>query len=359
MNVKIDNMVFLTIFEKGIDNSEFFNKRKEGICYVKNLLKIFRIFFYGFFFKSIKKLNLSSVLLAWYPLHENILSQYNGEKVALLAQKNSLNSQTFLSYISLKKLLRLRHSIPKDLKNKGLMYDWYFFNAIYIFLAENSIKSIIIAGHYDKYATWLSYLSKELGIHFTISQHGANSKYDLPYKIPADRVEVFSKAEEEMFRSTILNSEDAVFYIKGFKTSLTFTKGEFQNRTIAIASQPNYEERVIDLIRTIVDIDDSINIIVYSHPSDLFRKGVQSLDKMKNCCLTHHARYWDIDYLIVFTSTLAYDYWSCSQFTGRVLCFFDDKCIVALYNDERGIVIYPETFQTQLKTILERTYDER
>lgn len=352
MSERIDREASLSIFIKGIANNEFFNRREEGISNVKNLLKIFRLFTYRLSMGHKKNLTSSSLQLSWYPLHEKILSQYNGAKVALLAQRNSLGSQSFLSYLSFSKLLHLICSSPDCVRKKGLIYDWLFFNAICLFLVENPIESIYIAGHYDKYATWLSYLSKELGVHFTISQHGANSKYNLPYKIPANRVEVFSKAEEEMFRTTILSPDETEFNIKGFKSSLTFTQGDFQNRTIAIASQPGYEDRVIKLIEIIKSVDESINVIVYSHPADRFRKGELTIDSNDKCRLEHQARYWDVGFLIVFTSTLAYDYWSCSQFTGKVLCYYDEKCIVALYNDERGTVIYPETCYQQLKDIL-------
>ena len=352
MKEGIDKETALSIFKKGVANNEFFNRRDEGISYVKNLLKIFRLFIYRLFMGYKKKLNSSSLKLAWCPLHEKVLSQYTGETVALLAQKNSLDSQSFISYLPSSKLLYLICSTPKCVRKKGLIYDWFFFNTIYLFLVENPIESIYIAGHYDKYATWLSYLSKEMGVYFTISQHGASSKFNLPYKIHANRVEVLSKAEEDMFRATILSPDETEFNIKGFKSSLSFVQGNFKNRTIAIASQPGYEERVIKLIETIKSIDKSIDVIVYSHPTDRFRRGKLNLASKDKCRLEHQARYWDVDYLIVFTSTLAYDYWSCAQFTGRVLCFYDDNCIVALYYDERGTVIYPQTCLEQLKDIL-------
>lgn len=351
MSERIDRETSLSIFIKGISNNEFFNRRDEGTSYVKNLLKILRLFMYRLSMGHKKKLNSSSLQLSWYPLHEKVLSQYKGEKVALLAQKNSLGSQSFLSYLSFSKLLHIICSTPDCVRKKGLMYDWFFFNAISIFLVDSPIKSIIIAGHYDKYATWLSYLSKELGLHFTISQHGANSKYNLPYKIPANRVETFSKAEEDMFKATILDPEKTDFYIKGFKTSLIFTKGNFERRTIAIASQPGYEEKALMIIKSLRSLDKDLNIIVYSHPSDLFRKE-QMILNIDNCRLEHRERYWNVDYLIVFTSTLAYDYWSCDMFTGKVICYYDATCLVALYDDERSIVIYPETYLNQLKEII-------
>ncbi len=341
----------ITIFKKGITNSEFFSKKSEGISHLKNFLKIIRLISYRLI-SGRKQLSFDSVLLVWIPLHEKILKSHPGEIVVLLDHKNALSGYSYLSYIPFYQIIKAIFSVPPEVRKEGLSRDWCFFKTLILFLNNSNLKNITVAGHYDKYATWVSYLAKEMGIYMTISQHGANSKFNLPHKIPANKVEVFSKAEEEMFRTTILNPDDTVFYIKGFQSSLTFTQGNFKNRTVAIASQPGYEERVIKLIETIKSINESINVIVYSHPSDSFRKGVSSLENDVNLHLEHYARYWDVDYLIVFTSTLAYDYWSCEKFSGKVLCYYDEKCIVALYNDERGTVIYPETCLHQLKSIL-------
>lgn len=352
MNGSIDKGTSLEIFKKGIANNEFFSKKREGVSLPKNVLKIIRLLTYRLISGRKRKLSSDSVLLVWISLHEKILKSYPGEEVVLLDHKNALSGDSFLSYIPLFQVVKSLFHVPNNVRKEGLLCEWCFFNALILFLNESIINSISIAGHYDKYATWVSYLAKEIGIYLTISQHGANCKHNLPNKIPADRVEVFSKAEEEMFRTTILNPDETKFNIKGFKSSLTFTQGNFKNRTVAIASQPGYEERVIKLIETIKSIDESIEVIVYSHPTDRFRKGGLTLKRNEQCRLEHQARYWDVDYLIVFTSTLAYDYWSCEQFTGKVLCFYDDNCIVALYYDERGTVIYPETCLEQLKDIL-------
>ncbi len=345
----IDQEVLVTIFEKGIANNEFFSRKEDSFRLLKSWLKILRFFLYRISCGKKKKLNQTSLLLVWFPLHEKILCQHDGEEVVLLAQKNSLNGLSYLSYISFFKLLLPLFSTPINIYKRGLNYDWIIYRALLYFLEDNKVDTLTIAGHYDKYATWISYLAKEKGIYLTISQHGANCKHNLPYKIPANRVEVFSKAEEEMFRTTILKPNETEFYIKGFHSTLKFKKGGFKDRTIAIASQPGYEERVINLIEMINEIDNDINIIVYSHPADSFRNGCQTLGNRKRCRLEHQDRYWDVDSLVVFTSTLAYDYWSCEEFTGKVLCCYDKSCVVALYDDERGIVIYPETCYQQLK----------
>lgn len=352
MSGSIDKGTSLEIFKKGIANNEFFSKKSEGVGLLKNILKIFRLLTYRLISGRKHKLSSDSVLLVWIPLHEKILNSLPGEKVVLLDHKNTLTGYSFLSYIPLFHVVRTLFHVPINVRKDGLLCEWCFFNALTLFFNENVINSVSIAGHYDKYATWVSYLAKEMGIHMTISQHGANCKHNLPNKIPADRVEVFSKAEEDMFRTTILNPDETEFNIKGFKSSLTFTQGDFKNRTVAIASQPGYEDRVIKLIEIIKSVDKRINVIVYSHPTDRFRKGECALNNYANCQLEHYARYWDVDFLIVFTSTLAYDYWSCEKFAGNVLCYYDEECIVALYNDERGTVIYPETCYQQLKDIL-------
>lgn len=347
----INQEVLVTIFEKGIANNEFFCRKEEGFRLLKNWLKIARLFLYRLSCGTEKRLNQTTLLLVWFPLHEKILSQHDGEEVVLLAKNNTLNGLSFLSYISFFKLFLLLLYTPVSIYRRGLNYDWIFYRALLFFLEDNKVDTLIIAGHYDKYATWISYLAKEKGIYLTISQHGANSRHNLPYKIPANRVEVFSKAEEEMFKSTTLNPNETEFYIKGFQSTLTFKQGGFKDRTVAIASQPGYEERVIKLIEIINDIDNGINIMVYSHPTDNFRNGCLTLGNRNKCRLEHQDRYWDVDYLVVFTSTLAYDYWSCEKFTGKVLCCYDERCIVALYDDERGTVIYPETCYQQLKDI--------
>ena len=263
-----------------------------------------------------------------------------------------LNGYSFLYYLPLGSIIRSCLTIPRELQRSRLAYDWCFFSNLVTFLSINNIDTITIAGHYDKYATWISYLAKEMGVFLTISQHGVNSKYKLPYKIPVNRLETFSKAEEDMFRSTILEPENTEFYIKGFRSSLFFSAGGFETKTVAVASQPGYEDRIVGIIETLQRINDRLHIVVYSHPSDQFRKGVKTLAQGKIIELEHKARFYDVDFLIVFTSTLAYDYWSCPNFKGQVLCCYDKNCVVALYDDERATVLYPETYENQLKEIL-------
>lgn len=354
MAKSIRQEILVSIFEKGIDNNAFFNRKEESIGGLKNLLKILRLVFYRISFGPKKQISQSSLLLVWYPLHEKVLSQHSGEEVVLLAQKNSLKGLSFISFVSLLKILKNIACIPHNMIRSGLSYDWFFYKTFYSFLEENKVESLTIAGHYDKYATWISYLARDMDIYLTISQHGANSKYSLPHKIPANRVETFSLAEEGLFKSTILFPENTEFYIKGFKSSLVFLEGKFDRRAVAIASQPGYEDKVSMIIDTLRSFDPEMEIIVYSHPADKFRRGNLCIDKKYRCKMVHNERYWDIDFLIVFTSTLAYDYWSCKSFQGFVICYYDKNCLVALYDDERSIIIYPDTYKTQLKEILQK-----
>lgn len=352
MRNKIDTSILLDIFQKGISNNEFFNRKKEGCSFIKCLLKILRLLCFRLFGGMTKRLTSHEVRIIWYPLHERVLGDKTGTYVVLLDHKNKLNGYSFLFYLPFGSIIHSCFATPRGLLRSRLAYDWCFFSNLVAFLSINNINSITIAGHYDKFATWISYLAKDMGICLTISQHGANSKYKLPYKIPVNRLEIFSKAEEDMFRSTILEPEKTEFYIKGFHSSLTFSAGGFETKTVAIASQPGYEDRIVGIIEILQRINDKLHIVVYSHPSDQFRKGFKTLNLGAKCELEHQARYYDVDYLIVFTSTLAYDYWSCLDFKGRVLCCYDKNCVVALYDDERATVLYPETYEFQLKEIL-------
>ena len=346
----------ISIFIKGVKNSEFFNKRKEGISFPRNCLKISRLLWFRLITRR-KTLLSSKVIFIWEHLHEKVLRSYEGERVVLLAQKNQLGGDSFIAYLPFFILVKSLWGIPTEVKKSHLSYEWFFYKAIVNFIFLNDIKCITIAGHYDLRSTWISYLAKKKHIEMVVSQHGANSMYKLPYKIPVDRVDVFSQAEEEMFRITVLNPEETVFLIKGFQTSLVFSEGGFTTKTIAIASQPGYEERVLRLAEDIILIDDNINIIIYSHPKDQFNKGLISINKGRHCRVEKKERYWDVDYLIVFTSTLAYDYWACEKFSGQIFCYFDESCSVALYNDKRAILIYPETCYNQLKEYLNRSHD--
>lgn len=352
MRNKNDTSILLDIFKKGISNSEFFNKTRGGRGFIKCTLKILRLLCFRLFGGTRKRLASHEVRIIWYPLHERVLGDKTGLYVVLLDHKNMLNGYSFLYYLPLGSIIRSCLTIPRELQRSRLAYDWCFFSNLVTFLSINNIDTITIAGHYDKYATWISYLAKEMGVFLTISQHGVNSKYKLPYKIPVNRLETFSKAEEDMFRSTILEPENTEFYIKGFRSSLFFSAGGFETKTVAVASQPGYEDRIVGIIETLQRINDRLHIVVYSHPSDQFRKGVKTLAQGKIIELEHKARFYDVDFLIVFTSTLAYDYWSCPNFKGQVLCCYDKNCVVALYDDERATVLYPETYENQLKEIL-------
>ncbi len=346
----MNKVPFYKVFCCGIENQEYLLKRVEGISYVKNVLKIIRLVLFRVFCCRRTHLSSTSLLLVWEPLHEKILDHYDGEKIVLIGRINNMSGNSFLSYIPIPHICKSVFTVPYNVVKKRLLYDWLFFRLLANFLTSNDIYNITIAGHYDKYATWIAYLAKRMKINLTISQHGLNTKYKLPYKIPSNRVEVFSKAEEEMFRSTVLQPDMTEFLIKGFHSTLIFSEGKFSKRTIAVASQPGYEGLVCQVVDLLKSIDEQLNVIVYSHPSDCFRKGKMKLDS--DIVLINSERYSDIDYLLVFTSTLAYDYWSCTSFKGQVLCYYDQNIIVAFYDDERAVVLYPETLERQLNEIL-------
>lgn len=344
------NKRLLETFYFGIQNNEYFSRKGEGCSLVKNILKICRLLAYRFFFCCYKENISNSIKITWYPLHERILQDYNSDSITLSDHRTNLLGPSFLSYIKFSRILKILLNTMCTGKDRHLIYDMYVWRLIVELLLSGRVETIMIAGHYDKYATWIAYIAKLNRLQLTISQHGANSSYDLPHKIPANRVEVFSKAEEQMFRATILEPDNTDFYIKGFKSSISFLEGHFNQKTIAIASQPGYEHSVVSLIEEIFTIDKKINIIVYPHPSDRFMNGNLTLGGNVN--VAKKERYSDIDFLLVFTSTLAYDYWSCPLFQGKVLCYYDKNCIVALYDDERAVVLYPDTFREKAREIL-------
>lgn len=351
MSFTEEQNILLSIFYKGISNNDYFQKGGHYTSNIRQLLKIIRMYFYRLISKKVI-CESDSVLLVWDPLHEKILSNHSGEKIVLLDHPSILSGNIFLKYLSIYNLISLFFKIPKQIFNKKYVYEWLLFSSMHMFLKKNNIQLVTIAGHYDLYATWISYLTNELGVYMIISQHGINSRHNLPYKIPVNKVFAFSSAEIDMFRSVILEPENTEFCIKQFQSTIVFSKGNFNETTIAIASQPGYETKVLDLILAIMEIRNDINIIIYSHPADNFRNGKIAYTKVRNFEVIHNERYWDIDFLMVFTSTLAFDYWGCQLFSGKVVCIYDKNCTVSLYDDERSIVLYPDSCISGLRELI-------
>ena len=346
---------FLKIYDDGIENNEFVNSCKvSSPNRFKSLYSVSRLFLQVLISKR-KGVNdnFRNLKLEWQPLHKTVLQSNDGMEVSVVNHKHVQGEIKLYQLCSLKDIITFLLTIPHSVRQRNYDSSWLTFRILDRLIAHSSIKSINIAGHYDAYTTWIALLAKRYGKELTISQHGVCAGVELPHRIPVNRILSFSQAEAEMFKRFLLNPEKTIFEIKGFKSSVHFERGGFSRRTIAIASQPGYESLVKELSAIIIQKVSSSHLIIYPHPLDSYR-NVDYLKVDGFDIQVTRKRYNDIDILIIFNSTLAYDYIACPDFRGQIVCYYHplDNTDLAVYHDSRIHMIRPSEFESYLTTQL-------
>lgn len=342
-----DNQELLSIYNAGIDNNDYVTaSTSTNGSSMKHFVQILRLLCKILISKH-RTLDGSAqdIKLLWQPLHKIVLGNINGEVISILNHKSINSNNRLYQYFTVIDVLKFIIRKPACAKKNTSSGGWLTFKMINTLISSQYVKQIYIAGHYDVLASWISLLAYKYGKGLTISQHGVCAGIDLPHKLPVSRLYSFSEPEAEMFKRFILNPESTKVIIKGFKSSVHFEGGDFKKPAIAIASQPGYEKIVKEVAEGIIKSKIEKEIIIYPHPLDKLNNqeyiecsGVKlSLSKIK---------YSKIDYLVVFNSTLAYDYLANSDFHGKIICYYSpiDNTDLAIYHDPRIQLIKPDSF---------------
>jgi hypothetical protein len=345
----------LAIFDAGIDNYTFVNSgdipRPTRIKSIINVLRTLLLVAFGK--KEIVDLNFNTVKLEWQPLHKKVLSGCQGKEISISNHKQVNSAVKLYQLCSFNEVMSYLLTTPAPIKKRRYTSSWLMYRILNKLISGNAVDKILVAGHYDSYTTWITMLADKYGKYLIISQHGVCAGVELPHKIPVSEIRAFSHPEAEMFKKFVLNPDKTTFVIKGFKSSVHFETAGFEKRTIAIASQPGYESLVEQLAFEVLDKTRDCKLIIYPHPLDSFRD--MSFIKYKDVFVEiTKKRYRDITVLIVFNSTLAYDYFACNDFKGQVVCYYspiDDEDL-AIYHDTRIKLIEPSEFEKYLLTAL-------
>lgn len=362
LNLKYD------IFKKGMINKAFFEE-KYDIKKVSN--KKYIVWLSCFILLSPKRIDKKNnkIKIVYTILQEKILNNHNDYSIVytgqylnslkVLKQNNSIIS--YLNYLSRFKILvnSLKKGIELKIKLK-VFPMWIEYCYLYEFINNNKLDEILIAGHFDRYATWISYICKNLNIKFKISQHGAIDFIDLPYKIHCDEFYVFNKYEADIVEHIILNREKCKIIEKGFKSSISFesiNKVEDKKILIAIASQDALTNLTLELIEEIEFKfkDYNFELIIYPHYRESDDRYKEVIKKYNNIYIEKSKRYDNVDLLITFYSTIVYDY---LDFDVQIMCLAPENINMSFFKHEK-VSLYrsKENMYEDIKGMLMKSKD--
>lgn len=323
-------MYNLDIFYYGRRNDEFFRKIEKRRLSLKFNLKYFVWIIMMIVFSSKNKLNINKAYLIYGNMHENIFltedSKFKIYHGTILKNISDIKSKvTIMSLWSFKeRILLLSKGIYSAVTNKIPFREiWFWVDFVFIseFIEKSNLEELNICGHFDRYAIWVSYLSKENNVIFNISQHGALSEISLPIKVLCDKCLVFNEMEQEFFRKYVILNKDCKYEIKGFKSNIIFKKIKKQDKYahIGIASQPTFTRQTIEIVNYLHNkYNKIIKIYVYPHPRENFAELVE-LKKDGKCEIYTDTKHNDLDILVTFYSTVIYDFLSVNK-NIQVLC---------------------------------------
>jgi hypothetical protein len=213
----------------------------------------------------------------------------------------------------------------------GLWIEYYFMN---LYLEKVNPKEVICAGHFDRYATWCSYICETYSIKYTIYQHGVITREDLPSKIFCSEFFLFNDQEKEFAKDIIMNPEICSFKTKDFKSQLTFAnKSVCSHFVIAVASQDLHTNLTIDIIEYIAKRFNNCNVHIYVYPH--YRENVNRYVELQhfydNIEVYQDERHTNVNLLITFYSTIVYDFLSVNDQID-VICYKIPNIEVSYYN---------------------------
>lgn len=190
------------------------------------------------------------------------------------------------------------------------------------FIKRNNPIKICMAGHFDRYTTILSYISYYSGYQYELYQHGIIASVQVPQKIYCTRFHVFDEIEMQKVKAFILNM-DCIFefdkFIPTFEWSI-FSKKQ-NKKIICFASQDKHTKISIILIRELLKIIKNTDCILIIYPHYAEKKNAyREFRKNSQTVVEKEKRYKNVDCLITFYSSLAYDYFSIND-SIPVFCY--------------------------------------
>lgn len=321
----MDNKKF---FLSGIENQIYFqynflpgiveNSLKKDILLKKIniILLVFISSFISIF--SRKTEDLVNVKITYSNSHRRILEKNDFMEICWgrnLLTLETLNSpQNIFNYINKYKLIKdfLKSFFLKNNSNSIFYLEFLIFKGL---IENNNIKEIIIAGHQDRIATWLSYLSKEKMIEFSITQHGVLTDITVPNKIFATNIYAYNEFEKKYFENFLVLNSDCTYHIKGLESTVTFYKSEMLGFNIGFFSQQGETENTLKIAKEILKQIKGINLIVYPHPREN-----KKLYEKSNIEISYR-KYENLNAIVTYRSTIIYDYLSNEKFTGEIIYY--------------------------------------
>jgi hypothetical protein len=348
----MDIRILKRCFEGGIKNYYYYvkkhNIKKHSIFFI---IKYYLWLITVILFSPRKSFISRDVIFIYGDLHERIfLSESINKKVYIgLGLKNFhqiINNASVLSIFPIKERLKILVESIKTFRRTDLslrlLHFWIDFYLIYIFLRYISPDSIKVAGHFDKYTTWLSYIAHYNSINFSITQHGAIEKIYLPSRIYCNNVYVYNEYEKKFIYDYLLLNKDCNFYIKGFKSYLNFTYYQRSDGKyiIGLASQDLYTHKTIELIQrlNLLNINKEIEILVYPHYRENYKAYTKLFRKYGNIKIYPKDRHYNINVLITYFSTIIYDYIHIDK-QIKLVCFPPENIEMSFFLHPRVCII--------------------
>ena len=263
------------------------------------------------------------------------------------------NRSVLSSYSFIERLCMLYYSLCFCYRYKTSLKGYFHFGIEYYFIAyfldNHNIDEIVFQGIFDRYNTLISNIGKEMGIHLVAIQDGACISCSIPQKIYCDEMKCFDKYEEIQFRRYIAN--DCKYSYIPFESMIHWEEyNDKQKQIIAVASQDWYTEKTIEIIDNLMKTPgiDEFEIIVFPHYREKTSQYRRIVRKYHKIVIEPTKRYYNIDVLITFYSTIVYDYLSLGG-NKRILCLRIPGFEPAYYN--RNEVVVCETIKDLMKNI--------
>lgn len=332
MVVNDEKLKNLEIFRNGIKNFEDFKKNfmpqiskkkiKKDILLIKIkiLVQIFIAFLFSFFMKN-KKIN-EKIKIVYAKSHEKILNKKDVIELkwgrSLKQVQDIFSEKNICVYISIGDYIKNIFKYCKYLKLNEIIYFLEFL-IFFQLVKENNIEKIFIAGHQDRIATWLSFLSYNSKTEFCISQHGIMTDIKVPTKIYANFVEVYNEEEKIFFENYLIKNNNCKYLIKGLENTLNLKITDIQGEKVGFFSQYGETMNTIRIIKKINEVFPNLKIFVSPHPLEEQSK-FKELKLLKNVIVTNN-KYINFDIIITYRSTIIYDYMSEKGFEGAVIAY--------------------------------------
>lgn len=344
----------ISIFYTGIKNND---------CYIEkhnfSKEKFFRFKYLCWFILLLilsprDDISSKEIYLLYGKLHEKIFSDVNeNKKVYLGLSLKKFNEirkkRSIISHLSFLERVAVYYKSITSAKNNNIphkkLHYWMDYYLIQNFIYTFNPKQVIVAGHFDKYTTWISYICYEnKRIEMNISQHGAVESIELPYKIYCDKFFIFNSSEEMFIKKYIVMNSNCNFIVKGFTSFLKFKKYKKSNRkVIAIGSQDLYTDKTIKVTKYLLEaFEKSIEILIYVHYREDTKKLINEFKNNENVKIFTNERHDNIDILITYFSTIVYDYLSLEN-DIKIVCIPPDNIDISFfYNDKVTLVLRKE-----------------